>query len=53
MTLQEFVEKAGSQEKAAREIGVSFVTLNGWLTGKHVPGFLARQHLDTLGIELK
>jgi len=42
-----------SQEKFARELGVSFISLNRWENHKTMPSHLARQminlHLEKLG----
>lgn len=37
LTLLEFAELKGSQEKAAREFPTSFVTYNNWVHGRKVP----------------
>lgn len=49
-TLPEFVAEAGTQEKAAALIGVSFSTVNRWLKGHEKPHGVMRQHLLGLGI---
>lgn len=53
MTLAEFVKTCGSQEAAARKIGVSFTTVNRWLNKHTVPRGLARARLQQLGVTLK
>jgi len=51
MTLAQFVKDSGSQEKAARAIGVSFGTLNRWLNGHMRPSGKWTQHrFKVLGI---
>lgn len=52
MTLSEFVGKFGSQEAAAREIGVSWVTVSRWLNGHTKPKThsLETRRLQELGI---
>jgi transcriptional regulator with XRE-family HTH domain len=43
-----------TQEKLARDLGVSLMTVNSWVTGRKVPRFdNACQLANTLGISLK
>jgi|AntAceMinimDraft_15_1070371.scaffolds.fasta_scaffold72890_1 DNA-binding XRE family transcriptional regulator len=41
-------EKGWSQERLAREIGVSFQTIHRWETGKFQPSQLAQEKIDRL-----
>lgn len=50
MTLLQYCVDVGGQEAAARQIGVSFTTVNRWLNGHKVPTGLSRARLDDLGI---
>lgn len=49
-TLAEFVAEAGTQEKAAALIGVTYSTVNRWLNAGEKPHGVMRQHLLGLGI---
>lgn len=50
-TLAEFVRETGTQEKAARKIGVTFSTLSRWLHAlSKKPNDVMRQRLTDLGI---
>lgn len=51
MTLKQFVAAHGTQERAAQEIGVSFVTINKWLNGHTVPKGLYAEKLRSLGVK--
>lgn len=51
ISLEKFVSLMGSQDNAAREIGVSRATLNRWIMGHHAPVLkLIRDKLAGLGI---
>lgn len=52
MTLGDYVRMCGSQEHAAQNIGVSYVTINRWLRRKVSPGPLAKRRLASLGVVL-
>ena len=49
-TLRSYVTRIGSQEAAAREIGVSLITVGRWLRKEDEPRGLSRRRLDDLGI---
>jgi hypothetical protein len=51
MSLAEFIKASGSQENAAREIGVSYTTVNRWVNGHSRPDPLARGRLCEMGID--
>ncbi len=47
--LREIRKKKGwSQERLARELGVSFQTVHRWETGKFEPSHLAQEKIDKL-----
>ena len=49
MNVKELREKMGmTQEQLARELGVSFKTVNRWERGKNKPSRLAVARLDAL-----
>ena len=50
MTLEQYVKAMGSQEKAARGLGVSYSTVHYWLHGKHPPKGLYAAKLKRMGI---
>ena len=54
MTIAQFVKQAGSQEKAAEIIGVTFATVNRWINGHNVPHHksLTARRLRELGISV-
>jgi DNA-binding transcriptional regulator YiaG len=51
MTLKEFVNKCGSQEKAARELGVTLRTVSNWLSGARRPRGLSKDALERSGVD--
>jgi DNA-binding transcriptional regulator YiaG len=51
MSLAQFIKAHGSQEAAAREIGVSYTTVNRWINGHSHPDPLARGRLCEIGID--
>ena len=50
MTLLQFVRNEGSQEKAARKLGITYVSLNRWVNAKTNPSPLAWQILKENGV---
>ena len=53
MTITQFVKQAGSETKAAAELGVSYFTLRRWLKGTASPSPLAQEKLDKAGVSVK
>jgi len=49
--LAQYVARLGSQEAAAREIGVSLQSVHRWLRGKTTPTGLAAKRLAEMGIK--
>ncbi|MEM9398723.1 MAG: helix-turn-helix transcriptional regulator [Verrucomicrobiota bacterium] len=53
-TVKSVREKLGiSQEDLARELGISFSTVNRWENGKTTPSRLAQKSFDTFCIGMK
>lgn len=51
MKLQQFVEKAGSHEKAARKLGIATKTITRWLHGEFYPSAIAAYLLKQFRID--
>lgn len=51
MSITEFAERAGGQERAAVKIGVSFTTVNRWRNKHDKPRGLSRARLLELGVD--
>lgn len=54
INVQEWVERAGNQNRLAKLVGVSRFTVNNWLAGRRTPSVEVLLKLDQLGmVDLK
>ena len=54
INVQEWVERAGNQNRLAKLVGVSRFTVNNWLAGRRTPSVEVLLKLEQLGmVDLK